>query len=61
MKGDGLNTSQPGNADLYAAHDTWNGYEAMLRVLKKFDLPYRWSPLSKRNQFVPGRVMSFSG
>ena len=52
---------QPGNADLYAAHDTWNGYEAMLRVLKKFDLPYRWSPLSKTNQIVPGRVMSFSG
>jgi len=51
----------PGNSDLYAAHDTWNGYQAMLRVLKRFDLPFRWSPLSRKDQLVPGRVMSFSG
>ena len=36
----------PGNADLYTSHDTWSGYNTMLRVIKLYDLPYHTTPHS---------------
>lgn len=31
----------PGNKDLYVSHDTWNSYQSMIRVLKKYSFPYQ--------------------
>ena len=31
----------PGNSDIYVSHDTWTGYNSMLRILKKYDFSYR--------------------
>ena len=31
----------PGNKDLYVSHDTWNTYQSMLRVLKKYNFSYQ--------------------
>lgn len=31
----------PGNKDLYVSHDTWNTYQSMIRVLKKYNFPYQ--------------------
>ena len=50
----------PGNADLYASHDTWNSYQSMLRILKKYDLGFHVNA-NGAGRVVPGRVMSFSG
>ena len=47
----------PGNSDLLSAHDTWNSYQSMLRVLKRYRLPYRRT-LGGRP--VPGASMSMS-
>ena len=33
----------PNNEDLYVAHDTWNSYQSMLRMLKKYDFAYHWT------------------
>uniref|UniRef100_A0A8C6Z5U2 Phospholipase B-like n=1 Tax=Nothoprocta perdicaria TaxID=30464 RepID=A0A8C6Z5U2_NOTPE len=33
----------PGNRDLLVAHDTWTSYQSMLRVIKKYTLPFRTS------------------
>ncbi|NWI17870.1 PLBLB protein, partial [Crypturellus soui] len=33
----------PGNQDLLVAHDTWNSYQYMLRIIKKYTLPFRTS------------------
>ena len=33
----------PNNEDLYVAHDTWNSYQSMLRILKKYDFAYHWT------------------
>ena len=30
-----------GNSDLYVSQDTWNGYESMLRYLKKYDFKFQ--------------------
>ena len=49
----------PGNEDLYVAHDTWNSYQSMLRMIKKYDFAYKWTTQSKK--IVPGKVLSFSG
>lgn len=49
----------PGNSDLLVAHDTWNSYQSMLRLIKKYTLPYKISADS--NETVPGHTMSFSG
>ena len=34
----------PANKDIYIAQDTWNGYESMLRVLKKYDFAFTTKP-----------------
>ncbi|NXT67128.1 PLBLB protein, partial [Chaetops frenatus] len=33
----------PGQQDLLVAHDTWSSYQAMLRIVKKYTLPFRTS------------------
>lgn len=33
----------PGHRDLLVAHDTWTSYQAMLRIIKKYTLPFRTS------------------
>ena len=30
------------NKDFYVSQDTWNGYESMLRYLKKYDLKFSY-------------------
>ena len=51
----------PGNKDLLASHVTWNSYQSMLRMLKKYDLNFRLADLEVTGERVPGRVMAFSG
>ncbi|KAH6942884.1 hypothetical protein HPB50_011417 [Hyalomma asiaticum] len=48
----------PGNRDLYFAHNTWTKYSSMLRILKKYRLPYRLTPGSDRR--VAGDAATFS-
>jgi len=48
----------PGNKDLLVSQDTWEGYETMLRILKKYNLPYHMTQGSQ--DVVPGAMMSFS-
>ncbi|XP_064612356.1 putative phospholipase B-like 2 [Liolophura sinensis] len=47
----------PDNADLYVSHDTWSGFETMLRILKKYDFGFHMIPQS---DVIPGRAVSFS-
>jgi len=47
----------PNNTDLYVSHDTWNTYQSMLRILKKYKMPLKKVPKGKT---VPGVEMSFS-
>ncbi|XP_040576253.1 putative phospholipase B-like 2 [Lepeophtheirus salmonis] len=55
----------PGNRDLYAAHDTWNSYQSMLRIIKKYKFGLHWVlqkfPEKDDKHTIPGRSMSFSG
>jgi len=37
----------PGNKDLYVAHDTWDTYQSMLRILKKYDFGFHLQDSSK--------------
>jgi hypothetical protein len=48
----------PGNTDLLAAHDTWTSYQSMLRILKRYDIPFKQS--LKSTKLVPGHTMAFS-
>lgn len=34
----------PGQRDLLVAHDTWAPYQTMLRIVKKYTLPFRVVP-----------------
>lgn len=36
----------PGNKDLFVSHDTWNSYQSMLRIIKRYMLPFRTSAQS---------------
>jgi len=49
----------PNNSDLLAAHDTWNSYQSMLRILKSYDLPFH--TVHGGSEIVAARKMSFSG
>ena len=52
----------PNNSDLYVAHDTWNSYQSMLRILKKYDFAYHWTQgHNGRHKIVPGKTLTFSG
>ncbi|XP_060063840.1 putative phospholipase B-like 2 [Ylistrum balloti] len=46
----------PGAKDLFVSHDTWSSYMSMLRVLKKYDIPFHDS----QGKILLGRTMSFS-
>lgn len=37
----------PGNQDLLVSHDTWNTYQSMLRIIKKYTLLFRTSAQSE--------------
>ena len=40
----------------FVSHDTWNSYQSMLRILKKYKMPLR---RSQKGEIVPGVEMSF--
>ncbi|XP_054852634.1 putative phospholipase B-like 2 [Eublepharis macularius] len=48
----------PGNQDLLVSHDTWNNYQSMLRIIKKYTLPFRTSAQS--DTVIPGYTQAFS-
>uniref|UniRef100_A0A672RK58 Phospholipase B-like n=1 Tax=Sinocyclocheilus grahami TaxID=75366 RepID=A0A672RK58_SINGR len=48
----------PGRKDLLVSHDTWNNYQSMLRILKRYSFAYRTSPTEK--EIIPGRIQVFS-
>ncbi|XP_057687529.1 putative phospholipase B-like 2 isoform X2 [Corythoichthys intestinalis] len=48
----------PNNKDLLVAHDTWNTYQSMLRIIKKYNFSFKVSPLD--NLILPGRIQAFS-
>ncbi|XP_068268516.1 putative phospholipase B-like 2 isoform X2 [Nyctibius grandis] len=48
----------PGHRDLLVAHDTWTSYQSMLRIIKKYTLPFRTS--AGGNSQIPGSIQVFS-
>ncbi|KAM9330806.1 putative phospholipase B-like 2 [Gastrophryne carolinensis] len=48
----------PGNKELLVSHVTWNTYQSMLRITKKYTLPFRRNPSG--TAMVPGYVQTFS-
>ncbi|WAR23064.1 PLBL2-like protein [Mya arenaria] len=46
----------PGNKDLYVSHDTWDSYQSMLRVLKKYSFGFHLMS----GDSVPGKVITMS-
>uniref|UniRef100_A0A8C9R8V5 Phospholipase B-like n=1 Tax=Scleropages formosus TaxID=113540 RepID=A0A8C9R8V5_SCLFO len=44
----------PGNEELLVSHDTWNNYQSMLRIMKKYSFAYR------SGAFIPGATQAFS-
>ncbi|NXJ80244.1 PLBLB protein, partial [Trogon melanurus] len=49
----------PGHQDLLVAHDTWTSYQSMLRVIKKYTLPFRTSA-GGACAGIPGSTQVFS-
>ncbi|XP_075424934.1 putative phospholipase B-like 2 [Ascaphus truei] len=56
----------PGNKDLLVSHDTWNTYQSMLRIIKKYTLPFHTRQTGAQHStntggpMVPGWVQTFS-
>ncbi|KAM6340732.1 putative phospholipase B-like 2 isoform 1-T1 [Alca torda] len=48
----------PGHRDLLVAHDTWTSYQSMLRIIKKYTLPFRTS--AGGDSQIPGSIQVFS-
>ncbi|KAF4086684.1 hypothetical protein AMELA_G00087190 [Ameiurus melas] len=48
----------PGNKELLVSHDTWNNYQAMLRIMKKYVFSFRTS--LKDQTLIPGNTQAFS-
>ncbi|NXW56764.1 PLBLB protein, partial [Eurystomus gularis] len=48
----------PGHRDLLVAHDTWTSYQSMLRIIKKYTLPFRVS--AGGSSQIPGSIQVFS-
>ncbi|KAM8886200.1 putative phospholipase B-like 2 isoform 1-T1 [Spinachia spinachia] len=48
----------PNNEELLVSHDTWNNYQSMLRIMKKYTFAYRVSP--SEEGFLPGGTQAFS-
>ncbi|XP_020012515.1 putative phospholipase B-like 2 [Castor canadensis] len=49
----------PGHRDLLVAHNTWNSYQNMLRIIKKYQLQFREGP-REDYPLVPGNKLVFS-
>ncbi len=49
----------PGASDIYTSHVTWNGYESMIRILKKYSFEVHRTA-AEDSVLVPGHSMSFS-
>ncbi|XP_005336896.2 putative phospholipase B-like 2 [Ictidomys tridecemlineatus] len=49
----------PGQRDLLVAHNTWNSYQHMLRIIKKYTFQFREGP-HEDALLVPGNQMVFS-
>ncbi|RWS17237.1 putative phospholipase B-like 2 [Dinothrombium tinctorium] len=47
------------NSDLFVSQDTWNDYQSMLRILKKFKL-HLHRIASPNSKLIPGNTASFS-
>lgn len=50
----------PGNVDLYVSHVTWNTYQSMLRIQKKYKFPFRRTGSSDPDDLIPGHTVAFS-
>ncbi|KAK9970023.1 hypothetical protein ABG768_028162 [Culter alburnus] len=48
----------PDGKDLLVSHDTWNTYQSMLRILKRYSFAFHASPTGK--DIIPGRTQVFS-
>ncbi|KAG7263408.1 hypothetical protein CRUP_007414, partial [Coryphaenoides rupestris] len=48
----------PGNKDLLVSHDTWNTYQSMLRIMKKYNFAYSVS--TQDSGQLPGATQAFS-
>ncbi|XP_034026103.1 putative phospholipase B-like 2 [Thalassophryne amazonica] len=48
----------PKNNELLVSHDTWNNYQSMLRVIKKYNFAFTVS--STGSGLIPGRSQAFS-
>ncbi|KAG8455685.1 hypothetical protein GDO86_001759 [Hymenochirus boettgeri] len=49
----------PGNKELFVSHDTWNTYQSMLRIIKKYTFPFHTKPKGGP-EVIPGWVQTFS-
>uniref|UniRef100_A0A8D3AJL0 Phospholipase B-like n=1 Tax=Scophthalmus maximus TaxID=52904 RepID=A0A8D3AJL0_SCOMX len=49
----------PNNKELLVSHDTWNTYQSMLRIMKKYIFAFSVSPLGT-NDLLPGGTQAFS-
>ncbi|KAK3084276.1 hypothetical protein FSP39_010917 [Pinctada imbricata] len=47
----------PDDADLYFSHDTWNSYQSMIRVIKRYNFAYHTKSSGK---LIPGAAMTFT-
>ncbi|XP_058249348.1 putative phospholipase B-like 2 [Hemibagrus wyckioides] len=48
----------PGNKELLVSHDTWNNYQSMLRIMKKYVFSFRTSLTD--HTLIPGSTQAFS-
>ncbi|XP_018021360.1 putative phospholipase B-like 2 [Hyalella azteca] len=50
----------PGNTDLFASHVTWNSLQSMLRMQKRYILPFQPEKFKQGVARVPGHTAAFS-
>ncbi|KAM4616130.1 putative phospholipase B-like 2 [Polymixia lowei] len=48
----------PNNKELLVSHDTWNTYQSMLRIMKKYNFAFKVSPTDSDE--LPGGTQAFS-
>ncbi|KAF7661966.1 hypothetical protein LDENG_00248930 [Lucifuga dentata] len=48
----------PNKKELLVSHDTWNNYQSMLRIIKKYNFAFRVSPID--SDVLPGGTQAFS-
>ncbi|XP_064620556.1 putative phospholipase B-like 2 [Lineus longissimus] len=49
----------PGNKELFMSHDTWSGFQSMLRIQKRYQFGFHHS-YQRGSQQIPGNNVSFS-